>query len=122
MESRDADRITSSKDTSIAWSRERNRPTVSTMFSLDILWNGEFLSLIAHWISLAMASSHAAFTAGVTLAVVIDPPETGAGGNRESPRDAVIRSVGMPSVSAAICVMVVYVPVPMSCVALLTST
>ena len=49
----------------------------------------------------------ATLMAGVTEAVVIEPPETGAGGRRESPSVAWMRSTGSPRASAATCVIVV---------------
>src|SRR5437879_9442572 len=64
--------------------------------------------------------SHAAWTAEPTLDTVYDPPSTGASGRDESPRMNVTCSSGSPRRSAAICVMIVYVPVPMSDVALET--
>ena len=53
------------------------------------------------------AFSHAAFTAGATLATVVEPPETPAGGISVSPSSKSILSTGMPSASAATCVMTV---------------
>ncbi len=50
---------------------------------------------------------HASFTAEPVLDAVIDPPETGVGGYLLSPSSKVTRSIGMPRVSAAICVMIV---------------
>src|SRR5690349_18979706 len=77
---------------------------------------------MAQPLSLLSRFSAAAFTAGMTLAVVMDPPETGAGGRSESPSSARILPGGRPNTSAATWVIVVYVPVPMSCVALATLT
>jgi hypothetical protein len=63
----------------------------------------------------------AAWMALPTLAMVIDPPCTGARGSRVSPRVNFTRSIGKPSVSAATCVIEVHVPGPMSLAALITS-
>ena len=63
----------------------------------------------------------AACTALPTLAIVIEPPCTGALGSRVSPRTNFTRSIGRPSVSAATCVIDVQVPGPMSLAALVTS-
>ena len=63
----------------------------------------------------------AACTALPTLAIVIEPPCTGALGSRVSPRMNFTRSIGRPSVSAATCVIDVQVPGPMSLAALVTS-
>ena len=67
------------------------------------------------------ALRQAACTALPTLAMVIEPPCTGALGSRVSPRVNFTRSIGRPSVSAATCVMDVQVPGPMSLDALITS-
>jgi hypothetical protein len=72
--------------------------------------------------SFARSASHAARTAGPTLATVIDPPDTGACGRSLSPSSKRTRSRGKSSVSAAICVITVYVPVPRSCVPERTTT
>ena len=61
-------------------------------------------------------------TAGTTDSVAIDPPESGPSGSVVSPSAKVTDSRGRPRVSAAICVMIVYVPVPMSAVPLLTAS
>jgi len=57
---------------------------------------------------------HAASTAVPTLAIVIEPPCTGARGRTVSPSSKRTRSIGRPSVSAATWVIDVYVPGPMS--------
>ena len=67
------------------------------------------------------ALRHAACTALPTLAIVIEPPCTGALGSRVSPRMNFTRSIGRPRVSAATCVIDVQVPGPMSLAALVTS-
>jgi len=67
------------------------------------------------------ALRQAACTAVPTLAIVIEPPCTGARGSRVSPRVNFTRSIGRPSVSAATCVIEVQVPGPMSLDALMTS-
>ena len=46
-------------------------------------------------------------TIGPTLAALCDPPETGAFGNFVSPSSNRTRFTGMPSASAAICVITV---------------
>ena len=48
-------------------------------------------------------ASHAACTAGATLAADCDPPAPGAFGKRESPSSKRIRATGTPSASAATC-------------------
>ena len=58
----------------------------------------------------------AAFTAEPTLAVVCEPDAIGASGSCVSPSSKRTFSTGTPSSSAAICVMIVYAPVPRSCV------
>ena len=63
----------------------------------------------------------AACTALPTLAIVIEPPCTGALGSLVSPSMNFTRSIGSPSVSAATCVIDVQVPGPMSLAALVTS-
>ena len=63
----------------------------------------------------------AACTALPTLAIVIEPPCTGALGSRVSPSVNFTRSIGRPRVSAATCVIDVQVPGPMSLAALVTS-
>lgn len=60
-------------------------------------------------------------TADPTLAIVIEPPCRGAGGKVLSPSTNRTRDIGTPSASAATWVMDVYVPGPMSIVALRTS-
>jgi len=55
------------------------------------------------------------------LAVVMEPPETGAGGSSESPNSTRIVADGIPSASAATAHGGVS-PVPISCVALDTTT
>ena len=67
------------------------------------------------------ALRQAACTALPTLAMVIEPPCTGALGSRVSPRVNFTRSIGRPRVSAATCVIDVQVPGPMSLAALVTS-
>jgi len=55
--------------------------------------------------------------------VVDEPAEIAAYGPRaESPSETVTCSSGMPSSSAAICAIAVRVPVPMSCIAVMTAT
>ena len=60
-------------------------------------------------------------TAEPTLAIVLDPECEGASGNLLSPRAKRTLFSGRPSASAATCVIAVYVPGPMSLVALSTS-
>src|SRR5437667_11899137 len=67
------------------------------------------------------AIRQAACTALPTLAIVIEPPCTGALGKRVSPRVNFTRSIGRPSVSAATCDIDVQVPGTMSLEALITS-
>ena len=67
------------------------------------------------------ALRQAACTALPTLAIVIEPPCTGAFGRRVSPSVNLTRSMGRPRVSAATWVIDVQVPGPMSLDALITS-
>ena len=68
-----------------------------------------------------LASAAAARTAGPIDGVVDEPAEIAAYGPRaESPSVTVTCSSGMPSSSAAICAIAVFVPVPMSCIAVTT--
>src|SRR5215469_13751738 len=48
----------------------------------------------------------------------MDPPERGPGGNVVSPSSTSTLSTGTPVLADASCARTVYVPVPMSCVAL----
>src|SRR6266540_1781694 len=67
------------------------------------------------------ASCAAARTAGPMLGTVEEPAEIDAYGPRaESPSTTSTRSSGRPSSSAAICAIAVRVPVPMSCMAVIT--
>ena len=67
------------------------------------------------------ASAAAARTAGPIDGIVDEPAEIAAYGPRaESPSETVTCSSGMPSSSAAICAIAVFVPVPMSCIAVTT--
>src|SRR2546421_11764406 len=60
-------------------------------------------------------------TAGPIEGVVEDPAEIEAYGPREeSPSETSTRSSARPSSSAAICAIAVLVPVPMSCIAVIT--
>src|SRR5947199_2668187 len=65
------------------------------------------------------ALRQAACTALPTLAIVIEPPCTGALGSLLSPSVNLTRSIGRPSVSAATWVIDVQVPGPMSLAALM---
>src|SRR6185437_1979338 len=66
----------------------------------------------------AIAPSAAANTAGTTDPVTIEPPETGPSGSEVSPSSTSTLSSGTPVRWDASCARIVYVPVPMSCVAL----
>src|SRR6266700_7363064 len=67
------------------------------------------------------ASAAAARTAGPIDGVVDEPAEIDANGPRaESPSETSTRSRGRPSSSAAICAIAPLVPVPMSCIAVIT--
>src|SRR5688500_1691165 len=67
------------------------------------------------------ASAAADRTAGPIDGTVDEPAEIDAYGPRaESPRTRLTCSSGRPSSSAAICVIAVAVPVPMSCIAVMT--
>ena len=57
-----------------------------------------------------------------TLAVVIEPPETGAGGHVVSPSITETFSTGTPRCSAAVWAATVVMPLPISCVAVSTRT
>ncbi len=48
----------------------------------------------------------------MTLAVVVDPADLGAGGRSESPSPTLTFPIGTPRVSAATWAAMVYVPVP----------
>src|SRR5579862_1877447 len=63
---------------------------------------------------LLFACRAAARTAGAVVAMVWEPPELGPCGKRESPNFISTLSIGSPNMSAMICAMIVYVPVPMS--------
>ena len=65
----------------------------------------------------AIALSAAAKTAGTTDPVAIEPPESGPSGSDVSPSATSILSSGTPVFCEASCARIVYVPVPMSCVA-----
>ena len=61
-------------------------------------------------------------TAGITELVAKDPPEIGPSGSALSPNSTSILSSGTPVFCDASCARIVYVPVPMSCVAQATRT
>jgi len=69
---------------------------------------------------LSRSAWQAVYTAEPTLARVLDPECIGAVGRVESPSANVTRLVGRPSTCEAIWVIAVYVPGPMSAVALAT--
>jgi hypothetical protein len=50
------------------------------------------------------------------LAAVIEPADSGVSGSAVSPYSNFTRANGTSMISAAICDMIVYVPVPISCV------
>ena len=68
-------------------------------------------------ISEVIAWSAALKTAGITELVASEPPEIGPSGSALSPSSTSILSTGTPVFSDASCARIVYVPVPMSCVA-----
>src|SRR2546426_6732291 len=61
-------------------------------------------------------------SAGITELVANDPPEIGPSGSALSPSSTSILSSGTPVFCEASCARIVYVPVPMSCVAHATRT
>src|ERR1043166_9508134 len=69
-----------------------------------------------------IASSAALKTAGITELVASEPPEIGPSGRELSPNSTSILLSATPIFSAASCARIVYVPVPMSCVAQATRT
>src|SRR3954452_4240738 len=72
--------------------------------------------------SASSASTDATRTAGIADAAVVLPPDPPLNGNPESPISACTAPIGRPSVSAATIVTMVRVPVPISCVPILTTT
>ncbi len=64
--------------------------------------SGPSLAVTAAWNSLARMASQVFITALQALAVVFEPPATGAGGRRESPTSTVTDDRSTPSRSAAI--------------------
>src|SRR5215475_8006193 len=66
------------------------------------------------------AAFEAAAMAGTTEAVTHEPPESGPAGSDVSPSTTCTLSTGMPVLSLTTCAKIVYVPVPISCVAQLT--
>ena len=64
-----------------------------------------------------IAWSAALKTAGITELVASEPPEIGPSGSALSPSSTSILLTGTPVFSDASCARIVYVPVPMSCVA-----
>ena len=64
----------------------------------------------------------AAVTAGPTEAVDCEPPETGALGSVLSPSLTSTNDRSIPMPCAAACCMIVYIPVPRSCVPEPTNT
>src|SRR5262249_13400827 len=70
----------------------------------------------------AIALSAAASTAGTIDAVASEPPEVGPSGSDVSPRATSTLSCGTPVLCDASCARLLYVPVPMSCVAQATRT
>ena len=69
-------------------------------------------------LSFCFSATHTSCTAEPTEEQVCDPPCVGATGKEEFPSSNVMFSAGMPSVSAAISVIDVAVPGPISLVAL----
>src|SRR5579863_1786447 len=67
------------------------------------------------WNNRARICWQALSTAEHTLAVLLEPPETDAGGRLVSPVSTVTALSGTPSCSAAICPATVRTPVPISC-------
>src|SRR6478609_554346 len=67
-----------------------------------------------------IAWSAAKSTAFTTDAVAMDPPESGPAGSEVSPSSTSTLSSGTPVLAEANCARTVYVPVPISCVALAT--
>src|SRR5207302_9827835 len=79
--------------------------------------NGDPAVVTATVSSDEIAPSAAAKTAGTMDAVAIEPPDVGPSGSEVSPSATSILSSGIPVLSETSCARIVYVPVPMSCVA-----
>ena len=95
---------------------ETTRPDLNSTSSGRALYNGDLESAIACAISFSLACSAAAFTAGSTLAVDIEPAEIGASGRLVIPNRASTIEGGTPSTAAATSVITVWLPVSISCV------
>src|SRR5204862_136782 len=77
-----------------------SRPPPAATCSGFAPFSGEASSPLARASTLSRAASAASWTAEPTLAMVIDPPWTGALGRRESPSSKRTLSAGRPSASA----------------------
>ena len=78
--------------------------------------SGDCASWTAIVINCAFAFCAASATAGKTDAVDVDPPEPPAGGSVVSPNCASTSFGSIPNCAAAVCAIIVYIPVPRSCV------
>ena len=84
-----------------------SRPSPALTWSAVAPFKGEASSAVTRFSTSARAATAASWTAEPTLATVIEPPSTGAGGSRESPSSNRTWPAGRPSASAAICVITV---------------
>ena len=122
MRSRAPCRIASAIDTARDASRFfTSLPSTSATSSGVASASGEFGICLARRNSSTRTASAVVTIPFDTEAAIHDPPSTGDCGNVESPSLIVTLSSGNPSISAATCAMIVYVPVPMSEVAQETS-
>ena len=94
---------------------EDSTPSTASTSSGFLPNRGERASVTAKAMTCFRMSQPTHFTADPTLAAVCEPPETGVSGKFVSPSSKRTLSREIPSASAAIWVMIVYVPVPMSC-------
>src|SRR5579875_4073689 len=99
------------------WSLVWTRPSdIASSSGLQPLYGEPFV--VAATASIERTAPLAASaTAGMVVAVAVDPPEVGPCGSELSPRTTSILSIGMPVLSLTTWAKTVYVPVPMSCVA-----
>src|SRR5918997_5367999 len=111
-----AEMLTNRDGLLLSWRRPSSISTSDAAAAL----NGEAASWFASDKSLAVMASAAPCTADPTLDVVHEPPCDGARGKRVSPSSNCTCSGVSPRYSAAIIVITVYVPGPMSLVALVT--
>jgi hypothetical protein len=100
-------RISAGVSPRVGSARSAMRPSAKATSPASAPWSGWPWSPRASPSSFARARTAADCTALPTLAMVIEPPWTGAFGKSVSPSSNRTRSTGRPSVSAATCVMAV---------------